>query len=79
MSSFGKFALCGSVILTTFSANAGIDWSRYDDGPTFFLGWEVSFYFAIGTVVLFGISWFLTESNKDKNGSVVKTVVLKVE
>lgn len=70
MGSFGKYILCSFAVLTAFTANAGIDWSRYDDGPTFFLGWEASFYFAIGAVVLFGISWILTESNKDKNGSV---------
>lgn len=51
-------------------AKAGIDWSKYGDEPAFFLGWEKSFYFAIAALVLFGLSWIITQSYKDKNGTV---------
>ena len=62
-----------AVSLLLIAANnvyAGIDYSKYDDGPTFFLGWEMSFNFAIAAVALFGISWFLTDCFKDEKGTV---------
>ncbi|MBD5319874.1 MAG: hypothetical protein HDS07_03125 [Bacteroides sp.] len=63
-----KLLLC-ALMFTTQLGHA-IDYSQYDDGPDFFFGWETSFYFAIATIVLFGISWILSENNKDKNGNV---------
>lgn len=60
-------SICG---LISLNASAGINWSEYDDAPAFFLGWEASFYFAIGTIALFGLSWLLTKFYKDKNGCV---------
>lgn len=62
--------LCFSIGLLMFVNNsyAGIDWSRYGDGPDFFLGWETSFYFAIATFSLLGLSYFLVEKYKGKDG-----------
>lgn len=57
------------LFFSTQSIYAGIDWSRYGDGPDFFLGWETSFFFAIATIVLFGLSWLLTDSFKGKDGT----------
>ena len=57
-------------IFASFKAHAGIDWSQYGDEPAFFLGWEKSFFFALGAIILFGLSWLLTECNKDKTGNV---------
>ena len=56
-----------SISLGTY---AGIDYSRYDDAPIFFLGWENSFFFAIGAIVLYGLSLLLSEWDKDNNGNV---------
>ncbi len=56
-------------LFTSSNAHAGINWSRYDDGPELFFGWEISFYFAIGAVVLFGLSWLLSDSY-NKNGKI---------
>lgn len=55
------------IFLNTY---AGIDYSKYGDGPDFFFGWETSFKFAIGAIVLFGLLRLITENNKDKNGNV---------
>ena len=57
------------LLFFTRTAYAGIDWSRYGDGPDFFLGWETSFFFAIATIALFGLSWVLTDSFKGKDGT----------
>ena len=46
-----------------------VDWTRYDDAPTLFLGWETSFYFAIAAIVLLGLSWILTDRFKGKDGT----------
>lgn len=65
-----KTLLCLALLFISMYANAGIDYSRYDDAPVFFLGWGTSFKFAIGAAFLFGLSWILTENNKDENGNV---------
>lgn len=55
-----------------FSANsyAGIDYSRYGDAPAFFLGWETSLSFAIAALILFFISYNLTNHYKDGSGNI---------
>lgn len=55
---------------TTLSvdANAGINYSRYDDAPEFFFGWETSLYFAIAAIILFFISYNLTKHSTDEQG-----------
>ena len=61
-----KKVLLTLIFLFTFlNAQAGIDWSKHDGGPTFFLGWETTFYFAIATLILFGLSWLLSENKTD--------------
>lgn len=65
-----KLLAVSLLLITANNVYAGIDWSRYDDAPIFFFGWETSFYFAIAAVVLFGISWFLTGIFKGENGMV---------
>lgn len=57
------------LLLLTNVAYAGVDWTRYDDAPTLFLGWETSFYFAIAAIVLLGLSWILTDRFKGKDGT----------
>lgn len=69
-SSSFKLIAVYTFIKFTLNAYAGIDWSRYGDAPAFFLGWEKSLYFAIAALVLFGVSWIITDLFKDKNGSV---------
>lgn len=64
-----KIAVSILLLLMSNVAYAGVDWTRYDDAPTFFLGWETSFYFAIAAIVLFGLSWILTDSFKGKYGT----------
>lgn len=49
---------------------AGIDYSRYGDAPAFFLGWETSLYFAIAALILFFISYNLTNHYKDESGNI---------
>lgn len=69
-SGFIKLSAINLLLIMANNVYAGIDYSRYDDGPTFFFGWETSFYCAIAAVVLFGISWFLTDCFKDEKGEV---------
>ena len=66
VSTIGRTLFCLIFLHDSLNASAGIDWSRYDDGPVFFLGWETSFYFAIGAAILYGLSWLLSENNKDE-------------
>lgn len=40
-----RIAVSSPLLLLTNVAYAGVDWTRYDDAPTLFLGWETSFYF----------------------------------
>ena len=61
-----KALYCLVFLFTASSAQAGIDWSKDDGGPVFFLGWETSFYFAIAALVLFGLSWLFSSDNTDK-------------
>lgn len=68
--SLTKHLLLFVFIVTSIDAYAGIDYSRYGDGPTFFLGWEKSIYFGIATFILFGISWVLSEHYKDEHGNI---------
>ena len=70
VSTIGRTLFCLIFLHDSLSASAGIDWSRYDDGPVFFLGWETSFYFAIGAAILYGLSWLLSENNKDEKGNL---------
>ena len=64
-----RIAISGLLLLLTNVAYAGGDWTRYDDAPTLFLGWETSFYFAIAAIVLLGLSWILTDRFKGKDGT----------
>lgn len=63
------FAILG-FLFSLANASAGINWSKYDNGPEFFFGWEISFFFAIATIVLFGLSWILTDNFKGENGDI---------
>lgn len=63
-----RIAMSSLLLLLTNVAYAGVDWTRYDDAPTLFLGWETSFYFAIAAIVLLGLSWILTDCFKGKDG-----------
>lgn len=58
------------LLLSSITAYAGIDWSRYDDGPVLFFGWETSLYFAIAAVILFGVSGFLSNLFRNDQGSI---------
>ena len=64
-----RIAMSSLLLLLTNVAYAGVDWTRYDDAPTLFLGWETSFYFAIAAIVLLGLSWILTDRFKGKDGN----------
>ena len=64
-----RIAMSSLLLLLTNVAYAGVDWTRYDDAPTLFLGWETSFYFAIAAIVLLGLSWILTDRFKGKDGT----------
>ena len=64
-----RIAISGLLLLLTNVAYAGVDWTRYDDAPTLFLGWETSFYFAIAAIGLLGLSWKLTDRFKGKDGT----------
>lgn len=66
---FARFTSTSLLFPSTTTVYAGIDYSKNGNGPTIFLGWETSFYFAIATIVLFGISWILTDSFKGKDGT----------
>ena len=67
---FIRYVLSSSLLFTSITTvHAGIDYSRYGDVPTLFLGWETSFYFAVAAIVLFGLSWILTDSFKGKDGT----------
>ena len=68
ISHHARIAILGLLLLTNV-AYAGVDWTRYDDAPTLFLGWETSFYFAIAAIVLLGLSWILTDRFKGKDGT----------
>jgi hypothetical protein len=57
-------------LITSPNIYARINYSNYGDAPEFFLGWETSLYFAIATVILFIISWILTEQYKDEHGNI---------
>ena len=70
VSTIGRTLFCLIFLHDSLNASAGIDWSRYDDGPVFFLGWETSFYFAIGAAILYGLSWLLSENDKDEKGNL---------
>lgn len=65
-----KFSVLLSGVIYPFNAMAGIDWSKYGNEPALFLGWKKSLYFAIAALVLLGLSWIISESYKDKNGTV---------
>ena len=65
---FARFTSTSLLFPSTTTVYAGIDYSKNGNGPTLFLGWETSFYFAIATILLFGISWILTDSFKEKDG-----------
>ena len=64
-----RIAISSLLLQLTNVAYAGVDRTIYDDAPTFFLGWETSFFFAIAAIVLFGLSWILTDSFKGKDGT----------
>lgn len=64
-----RIAVSSLLLRLTNVAYAGVDWTRYDDAPTLFLGWETSFYFAIAAIVLLGLSWILTDRFKGKDGT----------
>lgn len=64
-----RFIVLSLLLQLTNLTYAGTDWTRYDNAPAFFFGWETSFYFAIAAIVLFGLSWMLTDSFKGKNGT----------
>ena len=49
---------------------AGIDYTKYDDGPIVFFGWKNSVYFAVAAGILFGISGAITTLAKDDQGRV---------
>lgn len=66
---FQKIALILGFSFSHPNIHAGINWSNYNEGPEFFLGWETSFYFAIVTIMLFGLSWVITNNFKRENGS----------
>ena len=60
-----RIAVSSPLLLLTNVAYAGVDWTRYDDAPTLFLGWETSFYFAIAAIVLLGL--FVLSLSPDRN------------
>ena len=53
------------LLFSLVPANAGIDWSRYDDGPEFFIGWKASFFCAIAAIVLFYILSACSKKSSD--------------
>ena len=70
MKSIKKYLFVTIFTISSIDAFAGIDYSRYGDGPAFFLGWETSLYFAIAAVILFFISYNLSEYYKDEHGNI---------
>ena len=65
-----KYILIAASLLSSTNSYAGIDYSRYENVPPLFLGWETSFYFALASIILFLISSILTKRNTDEHGNV---------
>lgn len=67
-----KILLILYTLASTLPVFAGIDYSRYGDAPAFFFGWQTSFFFAIGAIVLFFISSAISKESTNSNGEIDK-------
>ena len=55
-----RIAISSLLLQLTNVAYAGVDRTIYDDAPTFFLGWETSFFFYSSNCIV----WLVMDINR---------------